>query len=418
MKQEAGQKPRQKSVQGILRNEKKDQGKNRDYKENKAGHKNSMCPVFSKCGGCQFLDMPYKEELHQKFRQTEKLLRPFCPVSPVIGMEDPFRYRNKVHAVFGHKKDGTIISGTYQEGTHYIVPVDECLLDVSEADAIIRDIRDLLRSFKIKTYNEDTGYGLFRHVQIRKGHKSGQILVTLVIGSPVFPSKNNFVKALRKLHPEITSIVLNINDRRTSMVLGDRETVLYGKGYIEDELCGKIFRISSKSFYQVNSVQTEILYGKAIELSGLRGTEKVIDAYCGIGTIGMIAADHAKEVIGVELNKDAVRDAAANAKRNQMTNITFYNADAGDFMQEMAERSEKADVLFMDPPRSGSTPQFMDAAVKLRPEKIVYISCNPETLARDLKFLTTHGYKAEKAVPVDMFPQVNHVETVCLLTHS
>ena len=194
----------------------------------------------------------------------------------------------------------------------YLIPVDECLLDVSEADAIIRDIRDLLRSFKIKTYNEDTGYGLFRHVQIRKGHKSGQILVTLVIGSPVFPSKNNFVKALRKLHPEITSIVLNINDRRTSMVLGDRETVLYGKGYIEDELCGKIFRISSKSFYQVNSVQTEILYGKAIELSGLRGTEKVIDAYCGIGTIGMIAADHAKEVIGVELNKDAVRDAAAN----------------------------------------------------------------------------------------------------------
>ncbi len=408
MKQESKQGSRQKARQGS-RQEARQGSKQRTGK-------NSMCPVFSKCGGCQFLDMPYKEELHQKFRQTEKLLRPFCPVSPVIGMEDPFRYRNKVHAVFGHKKDGTIISGTYQEGTHYIVPVDECLLDVPEADAIIRDIRDLLRSFKIKTYNEDTGYGLFRHVQIRKGHTSGQILVTLVIGSPVFPSKNNFVKALRKLHPEITSIVLNINDKRTSMVLGERETVLYGKGYIEDVLCGKTFRISSKSFYQVNSVQTEVLYRKAIELAELDGSEKVIDAYCGIGTIGMIAADHAKEVVGVELNKDAVRDAAANAKRNQMTNITFYNADAGEFMQEMAARSEKADVLFMDPPRSGSTPQFLDAAVKLRPGKIVYISCNPETLARDLNYLTTHGYRAETAVPVDMFPQVNHIETVCLLS--
>ena len=197
-----------------------------------------------------------------------KLLKPYCPVEKIVGMEDPFHYRNKVHAVFGHKKDGTVISGIYQEGTHFIVPVDECLIEDQRADAIIRDIRGLLKSFKIKTYNEDTGYGLFRHVLIRTGYHSGQIMVVLVLGSPILPSKNNFVKALRKLHPEITTIVLNVNGQKTSMILGEKETVLYGKGYIEDELCGKTFRISSKSFYQVNPVQTEKLYGKAIELAG------------------------------------------------------------------------------------------------------------------------------------------------------
>lgn len=375
----------------------------------------SLCPVHGRCGGCQLLDMPYEKQLKQKQTQVAKLLKPYCSVEKIIGMEDPLHYRNKVHAVFGHKKDGTVISGIYQEGTHFIVPVDECLIEDQRADAIIRDIRGLLKSFKIKTYNEDTGYGLFRHVLIRTGYHSGQIMVVLVLGSPILPSKNNFVKALRKLHPEITTIVLNVNGQKTSMVLGEKETVLYGKGYIEDELCGKTFRISSKSFYQVNPVQTEKLYGKAIELAGLTGEERVIDAYCGIGTIGLIASDRAKEVISVELNPDAVRDAIVNAKRNGIKNVRFYHNDAGVFMRQMADAGESADVVFMDPPRSGSDEKFLSSVVTLNPKKIVYVSCEPTTLARDLKYLTKHGYKAVRAVPVDMFPATEHCENCVLL---
>ena len=376
----------------------------------------SLCPVHGKCGGCQLLDMPYEKQLKQKQKQVNKLLKPYCNTEKIIGMENPFHYRNKVHAVFGHRKDGTVISGIYQQGTHFIVPVDECLIEDKRADAIIRDIRDLLKSFKIKTYNEDTGYGLFRHVLVRTGHHSGQVMVVFVVGSPILPSKNNFVKALRKLHPEITTIILNVNNQKTSMILGEKETVLYGKGYIEDELCGHIFRISSKSFYQVNTAQTEKLYTKAIELAGLTGKERVIDAYCGIGTIGLIASDKAKEVISVELNPDAVKDAIVNAKRNGIKNVHFYQNDAGVFMRQMADEGESADVVFMDPPRSGSDEKFLSSVVTLNPKRVVYVSCDPTTLARDLKYLTKHGYSAVTVVPVDMFPATEHVETVVLLS--
>ena len=391
-------------------------GKKKAEKKIVVKSEKSLCPVHGKCGGCQLLDMPYEKQLKQKQKQVNKLLKPYCNTEKIIGMENPFHYRNKVHAVFGHRKDGTVISGIYQQGTHFIVPVDECLIEDKRADAIIRDIRDLLKSFKIKTYNEDTGYGLFRHVLVRTGHHSGQVMVVLVLGSPILPSKNNFVKALRKLHPEITTIILNVNNQKTSMILGEKETVLYGKGYIEDELCGHIFRISSKSFYQVNTVQTEKLYTKAIELAGLTGKERVIDAYCGIGTIGLIASDKAKEVISVELNPDAVKDAIVNAKRNGIKNVRFYRNDASVFMRQMANEGESVDVVFMDPPRSGSDEKFLSSVVTLRPKRIVYVSCEPTTLARDLKYLTKHGYRAVTAVPFDMFPATEHVETVCLLS--
>ena len=375
----------------------------------------TACKVAKKCGGCQYQGVPYEKQLSEKQKAVRQLMQPFCKTAEITGMQDPYHYRNKVHAVFARKKDGTIISGVYEEGTHRVVPVEACQIEDEKAEAIINDIRGLLKSFKIKTYNEDTGYGLLRHVLIRRGFTTGEIMVVLVLGSPVMPSKNNFVKALRKLHPEITTVVLNVNDKRTSMVLGDRETTIYGKGYIEDVLCGLTFRISSKSFYQINPVQTEKLYGKAMELAGLTGKERVIDAYCGIGTIGMVAAKSAKEVIGVELNPDAVRDAIKNAKRNQMKNIRFYQDDAGRFMEKMAAKGEKADVVFMDPPRSGSTEQFMKSAVTLAPQKIVYISCDPQTQARDLKYLTKHGYKAMGAYPYDMFPFTKHAENIVLL---
>lgn len=375
------------------------------------------CSVVKKCGSCNYGKETYEEQLRAKQKMVNVNLNGFCRPEKIIGMEDPFHYRNKVHAVFAYRK-GKIISGTYREGTHDVVFVEQCRIEDETADRIIATLRDLLRSFKIKTYDEDTGYGLFRHALIRVGKETGQVMVVLVLSTPILPSKNNFVKALRNKHPEITTVVLNVNNKKTSMILGEKETVLYGKGYIEDELCGIRFRISSKSFYQVNHTQTEVLYGKAMEYAGLTGQERLVDAYCGIGTIGLIAAKDAGEVISVELNPDAVRDAIHNAKANKIKNVRFYENDAGRFMTQMAEAGEKVDVLFMDPPRAGSDEAFLSSAVKLSPKRIVYISCNPVTLGRDLKFLTKNGYRVEKAQPVDMFPWVEHVECATLLTRS
>ncbi len=382
----------------------------------KKSTKKSMCPVMRQCGGCQMLDLPYAEQLKTKKKRLETLLKGLCPVKDMVGMDDPFYYRNKVHAVFDRDRRGNIISGIYQENTHNVVPVEKCMIEDQKADEIIGTIRGMLKSFKIRTYDEDTGYGLLRHVLIRRGFESGEIMVVLVTASPVFPSKNNFVKALREKHPEITTIVQNINGRGTSMVLGEKEHVLYGKGYIVDTLCGCTFRISSRSFYQVNPVQTEKLYTKALELAGLTGKETVVDAYCGIGTIGIIASKKAGNVIGVELNQDAVRDAINNAKMNQISNIRFFCNDAGRFLVGMAEAGEKADVVIMDPPRSGSTEEFMDSIAKMGAKKVVYVSCNPETLARDLVYMKKMGYKAKTAVGFDMFPATEHCETVVLLS--
>ncbi len=379
--------------------------------------KTSLCPVSQKCGGCKWIDKEYVVQLKEKEKWVKELLAPFCKMDSIIGMENPTHYRNKVHAVFGEDRKHNIISGIYEEGTHRIVPVDSCLIENVKADAIIVSIRELLKSFKIRPYNEDTGYGLLRHVLIRTGHATGQIMVVLVLGSPIMPSKNNFVKALLKLHPEITTIVVNVNNRGTSMILGDKEQVIYGKGYIEDKLCGKTFRISPKSFYQVNPVQTQKLYNKALEFAELKGNETVLDAYCGTGTIGIIASDKAGKVIGVELNADAVKDARENAKRNNVTNIQFYQNDAGKFLVEMAEQNAKVDVVLMDPPRSGSDEAFLSSVVQMKPAKVVYISCNPETLARDLKYLTKQGYKVKKAVGCDMFPYTHHVESVILMQY-
>ncbi|MDE6700844.1 MAG: 23S rRNA (uracil(1939)-C(5))-methyltransferase RlmD [Acetatifactor sp.] len=391
-----------------------------------------ICPVSGKCGGCRWVDKPYEEQLREKEKRFAKLMAPFCKPEPMIGMEQPAHYRNKVHAVFGEDRRHRVISGIYEAASHRIVSVDSCYIENEKADAIIVTIRKLLPSFKIRPYNEDTGYGLFRHVLIRTAHATGQIMVVLVLASLILPSKNNFVKALRKEHPEITTIVVNVNGRGTSMILGEREQVIYGKGYIEDVLCGKTFRISSKSFYQVNPVQTEKLYGKAMEYAQLTGGETVLDAYCGTGTMGIIAAGRAGNVIGVELNADAVRDARINAKRNGVENIQFYLNDAGKFLTDMAAQAQGkegrnagrqkgqriVDVLLMDPPRAGSDEAFLSSVVRLGPSKVVYVSCNPETLIRDLKYLKKYGYQVKRAVGVDMFPFTEATEAVCLLEKS
>ena len=415
MRKRSGGMERHRAKAGGSRTEAADNG--RYLKGAKGKKEKSLCPVSGRCGGCQFLDTAYEEQLDKKQKQVESLLKGHGKVYPIEGMDHPFHYRNKVHAVFGYRK-GQAISGVYREGTHEIVPVERCMIEDEKADEIIRTIRGMLKSFKIRTYDEDTGFGFLRHVLIKRGFVTGEIMVVLVTASPVFPSRNHFVKALRQQHPEITTIIQNLNDRATTMVLGDREKVLYGKGYIEDVLCGHTFSISSRSFYQVNPVQTEKLYKRAVEAAGLTGKETAIDAYCGIGTIGITASAGAGRVIGVELNRDAVRDAVKNAKRNKIANIQFYNNDAGAFMTGMAEEGEQADVVFMDPPRSGSTEEFIEAVAAMRPGRVVYVSCNPQTLARDLKMFEKKGYRGAGAWPFDMFPHTREIETVCLLTRS
>lgn len=374
------------------------------------------CPYAKKCGGCDYQGISYEEQLKKKQSYIRKLMEPYGKVQPIIKMADPYHYRHKVQAAFDCTRRGQIVAGVYQKNSHDVVDIESCQIENEEADAIIRDVKNMLRSFRIKTYDEDTGYGLLRHVLVRKGYHSGQIMVVLVLADAILPSKNNFVKALRKNHPDISTVVINVNDKRTSMVLGERNITVYGKGYIEDSLLGCTFRISPNSFYQVNPKQTEILYKKAIDCAGLTGKETVIDAYCGTGTIGLIASKSAKQVIGVELNKDAIRDAITNAKRNDIHNVRFYNQDAGEFMVEMAQKGEHADVVIMDPPRTGSDEAFLSSVVRLAPKRVVYVSCGPESLARDLKYLTKHGYRMKECTPVDMFPFTRHVETVVLLS--
>lgn len=374
----------------------------------------NRCPHYKKCGGCQLQNMDYEKQLSFKQVKIIRLLGRYCHVDEIIGMSEPYHYRNKVQAAFG-MKNGKMISGVYQSSTHNIVPVDDCLIEDEIADKIIATIRKLAVSFKMKPFNDVTMKGFLRHVLVKRGFVSKQVMVVLVTSSGAFPSQRSFINALLQKHPEITTIVRNINDKHTSLVLGERSETLHGNGYIEEQLCGLTFRISPKSFYQINPLQTEVLYNTAVEYARLTGTERVIDAYCGTGTIGLIMSKNAGEVIGVELNKDAVKDAKFNAHLNEAKNIRFFCGDAGKFMVEMAQAGESADVVITDPPRAGCSLDFLRSVIKLAPKRVVYVSCNPETLARDLGFLTRKGYKATKIQPVDMFPFTEHVETVVLL---
>ena len=437
-----------KSNKTIKRVTEKDTTVNKDKKDQ------DKCPYFKKCGGCNYINKTYEEQLAIKQQNVSKYLKDIASsqgikIENIIGTDEPYYYRNKVHSVFALDASGKPVRGIYSEKSHKVVAVKGCMLEDKKADEIIEEIYRLLPSFKYKVYDEDRGSGWLRHVLVRVGHIGNisdssndtkgkadvttQIMLVLVTVSVPFPGKNNFIKAIRTKFPEITTIVQNINDKRTSMVLGERNIVCYGPGFIEDELMGLKFRISPDSFYQVNSYQTEKLYKKAIEYAFYnesqeknRGKDKeyiplpktIIDAYCGTGTIGMGMADKAKNVIGIELNASAVKDAIQNAKKNEIKNIEFVKADATIWMQEYQEKiKEKAGdyVLVMDPPRSGSTETFISAAANAGIEHIVYVSCNPETLARDLKAFIKRKYKVKKITPVDMFPWTEHVEVCCLL---
>lgn len=376
------------------------------------------CEHFNQCGGCQLQHLSYQAQAEFKQKNIEKLMSKYHKVNNILTMEEPYYYRNKVHSTFASDRAGKLVSGIYEEHTHRVIPIKQCIVQDRHADEIIASIIEIMQAHKIKPYDEDTGNGFLRHILVKTGFASKQVMVVLIVSSQVFPGKNNFISTLLKKHPEITTIVMNINNRRTSVVLGDTERVLFGKGYIEDTLCGCVFQISPKSFYQVNPIQTEILYNTAIEMAKLNGNETVLDAYCGIGTISLIVSSKVKNVIGVELNKDAVKDAIKNAKRNSISNAYFYNDDAGNFMVDLAKEKQSIDVVFMDPPRSGSDEKFLSSLIRLSPKKVIYISCNPVTQERDLGFLVKNGYAVEEIQPVDMFPQTNHVETITLIKRA
>lgn len=376
--------------------------------------KTFSCPVYKRCGGCQ-LDVSYPEQLSYKMRVCNELLGFFGKVEPIISMKDPLHYRCKISTAFGYSQ-GKIITGVWQSSSGRLVKIDGCGLEDRRAMKIIKAIRKLMPGFKMKTFDERTGKGFLRFVTIRIGKKTGEILVAIATGTPMFPSKENFVKALLKECPEITTIVHNVATDRLNLVLGRQENVLYGKGYITDNLCGCDFRISARSFFQINPVQTEKLYSTAVEFAELTGKETIVDAYCGVGTIGIIAARKAKQVYAVESNGEAVKNAIENVRINKLENVRVFKADAGAFMTDMAESGERADVVFTDPPRAGCSREFLQSLVTLSPKKIVYISCNPETQARDLRFLYKNDYRVKRIQPVDMFPYTKHVESIVLLS--
>ena len=398
--------------------------RSKDEVENRKTEKDPRnCPVAKICGGCKYSALNYSDQLKKKEKKVRDLLSPLCKVRPIVGAQDPLHYRNKVHWAFGHM--GThLIAGRYAEGSHKIVENDRCLLEDEECEAILRTIRNLAEKFKMRAYDERTRNGLLRRVLVRRALVTGEVMVVLVLASPVFPGKKGFIKQLREKHPSITTVLVNINTRTDSMILGGKTICEFGRGFIWDELLGVRFKISPESFYQINHDQTEKLYSLAIEAAALQTGEKVLDAYCGIGTIGLCAASSVPGILlkGVEMNRSAVADAKENAKANAekkknsaFAKARFIAADATEFMKEAASRGEKYDVVFLDPPRAGTTPEFIAACEKLAPERIVYVSCDPTTLARDLKEFRKRGFEPQCATPVDMFPLTEHVEVVSLL---
>ncbi len=377
------------------------------------------CSRYHECGGCQLQHFSYENQLIIK---TNAVISAFnkqkiedVTILPIIGAKSPYHYRNKNQMVIS-EKNRKIMSGFYQENTHFIVNIDECAIQNDTANQIIKSARQLLMKHKIKAYDEKSGEGLIRHILVRVSDTTHEVLVVLVTKEEVFPGRNNFTKELRLMHPEITTIVQNINPRATSIVLGDFERVLFGPGFIKDQLLEKTFMISSKTFYQVNSKQTAILYKKALEIAKPRKDEIMIDAFSGVGTIGILFAEHVKQVYGVESNKDSVKNAIMNSRLNQVHNIRFVNSDASEYLDKLVDDKVSVDIFLVDPPRAGLGKPFMDKIISLKPKKFVYISCNPETFAEDVAYLRESGYNLQNVQPIDMFPQTNHVESVSLLS--
>ena len=375
------------------------------------------CKVSDICGGCQLQHLDYQQQLELKQQRIERLFSKIKKVEPIIGCDNPYHYRNKVQMAFSSYKK-RVICGNYVESTHEIVEIKNCQIADEKANDVINTIKKLVNSFHISTFDENRFSGCLRHVMVRLSKTTNEIMVILVTGSFTIPYKKDFIGQLINIHPEITTIIQCVNNKRTSMVLSDRFNILYGKGYIEDKLNGLTFRISPSAFYQVNSNQTPILYNKAIDLAQLNKDDIVIDAYCGTGTIGLSLAKKVKEVYGVEINQQAIRDAKINSRINKIENAYFVSADAGKYLTQLTQKRSKVDVVIMDPPRSGADEKFLRSLVGLKPKKIVYISCNPLTQKQNLYYLLKNGYQVQVIQPVDMFPFTEHCETIALLVRK
>ena len=371
------------------------------------------CKYFGKCGGCQTPNLDYPAQLSLKMRKMISVMGRMCHVDEIVGMEDPYHYRNKVQAAFG-RQNGHMVCGIYQSGSGRIIPAKSCLLEDERATAIRLAVQKLAQEMSLTIYNPKNGRGLLRHVMVRVSRATSQAMVVLVTGTSPFTKARAFTEALLEMRPDITTVVQCINTTDVPLFMDGRETVLYGSGFMEDVIGGIRFRVSAKSFLQINPTQTEKLYGLALENAGLTGKETVLDAYCGVGTMSLLAAGRAKRVIGVEINESAVENAAQNAALNGIRNAEFHAADAGDYMNNLLRQRTKVDVVLLDPPRAGCSEKFLKSLIRLAPEKIVYVSCNPDTLGRDAITLRKGGYRVERVTPVDMFPFTTHVESVTL----
>lgn len=379
--------------------------------------KDNKCPLMGKCGGCQLLHLPYEKTVEIKKQFVLDCFKKEgikTSINKVISAKQHFQYRNKM--IIGFKmQDGKVVSGFYEENSHRIIDLDKCIMHSDLQNEIATYIKQLVKEYKIKPYDEDKKMGILRYVLIREAIYTKEVLVTFVTASEIFPARADITKKLLSKFKEIKTIVQNINPRKTSIVLGEKEKVVFGNGYIEDKLMGLTFKITSKSFYQVNPKQTELLYQEVVDSSKLTKNEVLIDAYSGIGTIGMILSNEAKEVISVENNVQAYKAAIMNAKDNKIKNVYFVNADATEFIDEFSKEGNKVDCLVMDPPRTGSTPKFLKNVLKLSPKKVIYVSCGPDTLARDLKILL-EKYSIKYVSITDMFCFTKHVETVVVLS--
>ena len=375
------------------------------------------CPHFNLCGGCSKLNLSYEEEIKEKEEYVNKLFSSigYKKFVEVVKADNPYYYRNKVMMAFKLSKTKKVVSGIYEEHSRKIVPVNDCLIQSEEINRVLKSVNIALSKNKITPF---VNGGFVKHVLVRHAIKTNQIMVVIVTASEMFPGRANFVKDLLKLEPKVTTIIQNIQSRDTSIVLGTKERVLYGKGFIVDELCGLKFKLSARSFFQINPVQTEKLYSIAMEFANLRVGNTVIDAYSGIGTIGMVASKTCGKVICVENNPDAVNDAKFNAKFNNISNVNFYCEDSTKFINELALNKIKVDCVILDPPRTGTTYNFISAIAKMGVKRVVYVSCGPETLIRDLKIFKDFGYEIKNAKCVDMFSKTEHVESVVLLSRK
>ncbi|MFK4304633.1 23S rRNA (uracil1939-C5)-methyltransferase [Paenibacillus sp. RC254] len=387
------------------------------------------CAIYDQCGGCQIQHMSYEAQLGWKRQHVVDVLERIgklnvegnegsiageqaaVKVLPALGMSEPWRYRNKAQVPIG-VTEGGLVGGFYARGSHRIVDMDTCLIQDERNDEVVAHVKEIGRTLGISAYNEETGRGLLRHVVVKTAFHTGEMMLVLVTNGRDIPHADAWIGSIREHIPHVASICQNVNTKRTNVIFGDETRVLWGRDVIYDYIGNVQFAISARSFYQVNPVQTEVLYSKTVEYAGLTGKETVIDAYCGIGTISLFLAQHADQVYGVEIVKEAIEDARSNALLNNMRNVKFEVGASEDVIPAWKEQGITADVIVVDPPRKGCDPRLLETILEMKPERVVYVSCNPSTLARDLRILEDGGYRTVEVQPVDMFPHTVHVEAV------